>query len=399
MEPPAPSTLGKYQLVRRIAVGGMAEVFLAKVAGPGGFEKTVVLKRVLPHLAEDEQFIDMFRSEARLASKLNHPNVVSVFDFGQEGEDLFLVMDFIDGLTLRALYRRAFEAGTPLPFNLAAKILGGVCDGLAYAHELKDAKTGLGLDLIHRDITPDNVLVGLNGEVKVVDFGLAKSRGQLHKSGLGVVKGKYAYMSPEQLRGDPLDRRSDIFALGIVLYEVLTGTKPFAVSDTQRVAHAILFEPFAPAATLRPDVPPALQRILDRAFEKDRDRRYRDCREVLEDLEAFIAHIGEPVGPIQVAQWVTRMARPEAPTAAGLPAPATPAPVKVAAPANFPRPPPSSQTEPTQMRESPLLSHEADQTPQVATGLGASEQTPTPIASSPSGLSRLKSALSRWFRP
>lgn len=320
VQPPFLATLGKYQLVRKLAVGGMAEVYLAKVAGPGGFEKTLVLKRVLPHLAADDTFISMFRSEAKLAAQLNHPNVVSIFDFGQEGDVWFLVMEFIDGPNLRALFRRAFEVGQPIAFNLAAKIISAACEGLAYAHEFIDPQTGAPMQLVHRDVSPDNILLAKNGGVKVVDFGIAKAVGQTHHTKTGTVKGKVAYMPPEQLRGEPLDCRVDVFALGIVLYELVAGVKPFDITTDAVIMQAILFQKFRPALERRPETPPELQRILDRALEKNREARYADCREFQADLERFIFSQGLPVGQHQLAQLVARLGSA---TAAGT---ATPSP-------------------------------------------------------------------------
>jgi eukaryotic-like serine/threonine-protein kinase len=346
------TVIGKYQLIRKLATGGMAEVFLARVAGPGGFEKTVVLKRILPHLAEDQAFVQMFLEEARLAAQLNHPNVVSIFDFGQEGDQYVMVMEYIDGPNLRALYRRALELAQPLPFALAAKIVSFACEGLAYAHDFADPATGAPMNLVHRDISPDNILLGRNGGVKVVDFGIAKAANQEHHTKTGTIKGKFAYMPPEQLKGAVLDRRADIFALGIVLYELVTGQKPFESNSDAMVLQAILYEPMRPASMVRADTPPALQKIIDHALEKNRDARYGDCRELQADLEAFIVSQGAPVGQYQLAQLVQKLAGaatpavpptatpPPRPSQVGLGAVATPAPSSPALDAILPPPPP-----------------------------------------------------------
>jgi serine/threonine-protein kinase len=329
----------------------MAEVYLARVAGPGGFEKTVVLKRILPHLAEDQAFVQMFLEEARLAAQLNHPNVVSIFDFGQEQDQYVMVMEYIDGPNLRALYRRAVELAQPIPFALAAKIVAFACEGLAYAHDFPDPATGEPMNLVHRDISPDNILLGRNGVVKVVDFGIAKAANQQHHTKTGTIKGKFAYMPPEQLKGLPLDRRSDIFALGIVLYELVTGQKPFETNTDAQILQAILYEPMKPAAAHRPDTPPELQRILDRALEKNRDLRYSECRELQADLEQFIVSQGLAAGQYQLSQLVQRLAvaapaipptatPPPRPSQVGLMAAATPAPSSPALDALLPPAPP-----------------------------------------------------------
>lgn len=319
----APAVLGKYQLVRKLASGGMAEVFLARAAGPMGFEKQVVVKRILPHLADEQNFISMFLSEARLAAQLNHPNVVQVFDFGETDGSYFLVMEFIDGVNLRVLFRKAQEQSSPLPFTFVARIISQACEGLAYAHDFVDPADGQPMGLVHRDVSPDNVLIARNGSVRVVDFGIAKAANQTNLTKTGTVKGKFSYMPPEQLTGQPLDRRADVFALGIVMYELLTGRKPFDTSNEAFIVRAIMYEAFAPASQFRHDVPEALQRILDKALAKSREERYADCRELQSDLERFILQQGEPVSQYQLSQLVQRLAPPAAPTAP-LPQPSAP---------------------------------------------------------------------------
>ncbi|WNG45304.1 protein kinase [Archangium minus] len=308
--------LGKYQLVSKLASGGMAEVYLARAEGPMGFAKSLVVKRILPHLAEDPQFVEMFISEARLAAQLDHPHIVQIFDFGEVDGTWYLAMEFIDGLNLRVLARHAKITGMLLPPSYCARIIAHACDGLAFAHDSKDAITGAPLGLIHRDISPDNILLSRQGAVKVVDFGIAKAAGQGHRTESGVLKGKIAYMTPEQLRNMALDRRVDVYALGIVLYELLTGYKPFDTTSEASIVHAILHEPFVPAVERRPDLPAAMGRILERALAKDREQRYPDCRTLQADLEGFILSAGEPVGAWNLAQLVARVmatsASPEA---------------------------------------------------------------------------------------
>jgi serine/threonine-protein kinase len=299
--------VGKYQLGRKLATGGMAEVFLAKAEGPMGFEKTLVLKRILPHLAEDPQFVGMFLSEARLAAQLNHPNIVQIFDFGQAESTYYLAMEYIDGVDLRTLSLLARQKGVQLPPPICAKIVSSACEGLAFAHDFVDPGTGKPLNLIHRDISPDNILLSRQGAVKVVDFGIAKASTQGHKTQTGLVKGKIAYMPIEQLQGQPLDRRVDVYSLGIVLYELLTGQRPFDASTDVSMMQAILFEPLVPVTARRADLPPALTQILDRAICKVREQRYPDCRAFQADLERYILSTGEPIGPWQLAQAVTQL--------------------------------------------------------------------------------------------
>jgi serine/threonine protein kinase len=303
-------TLGKYTLLKKLASGGMAEVFLAKVAGPAGFEKVVVVKRILSHLAEDPKFVAMFLSEARLAAQLNHPNVVQVFDFGEQDGTWFLVMELIDGLNLRHLFRKAAEKNEFVPVPVALRIATMALEGLGYAHDFIDPTTGQPLGLVHRDVSPDNILVGRNGAVKVVDFGIAKAANQTHLTKTGTVKGKFAYMPPEQLQGQALDRRADVFAMGIVLYELLTTRKPFDTSNDAVVVRAILYEDFTPASTWRSEVPPELDAIIGRAFAKDPTTRYADCRAMATDLDRFLMSRGESPNPYDIAQVVQRLGGP-----------------------------------------------------------------------------------------
>jgi serine/threonine-protein kinase len=299
--------IGKYQLIHKLATGGMAEVFLAKAAGPMGFEKLCVLKRILPHLATEPTFVDMFLSEARLAAQLNHPNVVQIFDFGEAEGTYFIAMEYIDGPNLREMIRRASGVSLSLPIAFCARVVSSACEGLAFAHDFKDPATNLPMNIVHRDISPDNLLLSRQGAVKVVDFGIAKAAGQSPHTQTGVLKGKLAYMSPEQLRNEPLDRRADVYALGVVLYELLTGLKPFMATSEAGMVQAILFELQVPAVQRRPDVPEGLQRILAKALAKERERRYPDCAAFQADLEEFLLSIGKPMGAAQIALLVAMM--------------------------------------------------------------------------------------------
>jgi serine/threonine protein kinase len=315
--------LGNYELVRKLATGGMAELFLAKAMGPGGFEKTLVLKRILPHLAEDPEFVNMFLSEARLASRLHHSNIVQIFDLGRAGSTYFLAMEYIDGPSLRGLVQAARAQEVPLPPVLCAWMIAEACQGLAYAHDFCDPATRKPWELVHRDVSLDNILVSRQGTVKVVDFGIAKAAGQVHLTQPGIVKGKLSYMSPEQLREKPLDRRVDVYALGVVFYELLTGQKPFDAKNELGMARAILCEAPVPAVQRRPDLPKAVQWILDRALAKDREKRYPDCHAFQADLEAFIRATRQAVGASQLSRFIERVigSTPEVVTPTPTPAP------------------------------------------------------------------------------
>ncbi len=299
--------IGKYQLIHKLATGGMAEVFLAKAAGPMGFEKLCVLKRILPHLATEPTFVDMFLSEARLAAQLNHPNIVQIFDFGEAEGTYFIAMEYIDGPNLREMIRRASGVSLSLPIAFCARVVCSACEGLAFAHDFKDPATNLAMNIVHRDISPDNLLLSRQGAVKVVDFGIAKAAGQSPHTQTGVLKGKLAYMPPEQLRNEPLDRRADVYALGVVLYELLTGLKPFVANSEAGMVQAILFELQIPVVQRRPDVPEGFQRILAKALAKERERRYPDCASLQADLEEFVLSTGKPMGAAQMALLVAMM--------------------------------------------------------------------------------------------
>lgn len=300
--------MGRYRLIRKLANGGMAEVFLARVEGPLGFEKRLVLKRLLPHLAEDPEFVGMFLDEARLVARLEHPNLVQLFDFGEEGGRHYLAMEYVDGPSLWALSRRAWQLGRPLAPELCAWLISQACAGLAYAHALEEPGTGRPLGLVHRDVSLDNLLVSRAGSVKVVDFGIAKVTSAAPRTQVGVLKGKVACMAPEYLQGLPIDMRVDVYALGVALYELVTGRKPFeADSDMEVMRAALSGDLLLYVRALRPEVPEALARIIHRALAQDREQRYRDCRELQEDLEAFLRRQERAVGMEQVARQVREL--------------------------------------------------------------------------------------------
>ena len=298
------TTLGKYTLIRKLATGGMAEVFLARADGPMGFAKKCVVKRILPHFNDDPRFTEMFLGEARLAAELNHPNLVTIFDFGQHNGQYFLAMEYIDGANLRVLNQATRRQLGPMSLPLAARIIALAAEGLHFAHELR-SEQGEFLNLVHRDISPDNILVARNGSVKVVDFGIAKASTQPHLTKSGMIKGKMAYMPPEQLAREQLDRRADLFALGIVFYELVTGGMPFDATSEVSIIQAIMSQkPLEKPTVYRPDCPPDLEAIVNKCLEKDREKRYASCVELQADLEAFIKRSGETVGTREISQLV-----------------------------------------------------------------------------------------------
>jgi len=303
--------LGKYKLVKLIAAGGMAEVYLARQAGAAGFEKQVCLKRILPHLARDKQFVDMFLNEARLASQLDHPNIVSIFDLGEANGNYFIAMEFIDGPNLRGVAKRAAELNEFLPIAEVLKIVAQAAAGLQYAHDLTD-RDGNPLGLVHRDISPDNILVHRNGTAKVVDFGIAKAANSSGATRTGTLKGKVAYMPPEQLRGEALDRRTDVFALGVVLYELIGGRRPWEADNEVALIGQIMTMDATPLNELRPDAPEELVAIVHKAISKDRETRYQSCNELLADLEALLVTMGQSITQSRVADFVRAYSPPKA---------------------------------------------------------------------------------------
>ena len=308
--------IGKYKLIKLIASGGMAEVYLAKQAGAAGFEKLVCLKRILPHLARDKQFVDMFLNEARLAAQLDHPNIVQIFDLGEANGNYYIAMEFIDGPNLRSVAKRASELGELLPIAEVLRIVAQAAGGLHYAHELTDQATGEPLGLVHRDISPDNILVHKNGSAKVVDFGIAKAANSSGATRTGTLKGKVAYMPPEQLRGEALDRRVDAFALGVCLYELLAGKRPWEGSSEVALIGQIMTAEPQPLAELRPDAPTELLNIVERALNKDRDHRYQSCQELQHELEEVLTGLGQTVTAARIADFIRAYSPVEQPGSA-----------------------------------------------------------------------------------
>ena len=280
--------LAQHEILGLIASGGMADVWLARLRGPAGFEKLVAVKTVRAQLAADPEFREMFVNEARLAAGLNHPNCVQIFQLGEENGNYFLTMEFVNGFSLSRVFHRCDERGAVMPVDVAARVVMDVASGLDHAHHLCRAD-GQPLHLVHRDVTPGNILISMAGQTKVVDFGIAKAvaltdRGENTRA--GQVKGKFKYMAPEYLRGDPIDGRADLFALGLVFYRALTGRHPFDAPTEALNARLILdAEPIAPR-TLNRNVPPALEAVLSKALRKAPGERYQTAgamREAIED--------------------------------------------------------------------------------------------------------------------
>ncbi len=280
---------GDYELLRLIATGGMAEIYLARHGGMAGLSRMVVVKRMLPQLAVRPDFVRMFLDEARLAAKLNHPNIVQVFNLGEVDQSYYIAMEFVDGPHLGALFAHSLRQRVPLPIELCVQVVARAADGLHYAHEADDPDTGSSLGIVHRDISPQNLLVSRHGDVKVTDFGVAKASNQQTKTRTGIIKGKVAYMSPEQCLGEVVDRRTDVFALGIVLYELLTRRRLFREKSDLLIMQRITTETVAPPSTVNKDVDAELDAICGRALTRKRDERFADASEMSEALDSWLA--------------------------------------------------------------------------------------------------------------
>jgi len=298
--------LGKYEVIRQIAVGGMAELYLARTVGMEGFEKLVCVKRILPQYANNPSFVNMFLNEARLAATLHHPNIAQVYDIGQEQGEYFFAMEYVHGEDLGRLVATAQESGVPISLDCALTLVSGLCAGLHYAHE-KASPEGKPLGVVHRDVSPTNVLVSYDGAVKLVDFGIARAGGEPSQSAVG-LKGKISYMSPEQGRGKTaLDRRSDVFSVGAILYELTTGRRPFVDETEYAVLQQIVNRDADPPSSVMPGYPPALEAIVMRALARDVNRRYSTALELQNQLEDYAHDNRLRVSPLVLARLMSTL--------------------------------------------------------------------------------------------
>lgn len=299
--------IGRYTLLGKIATGGMAEVFLARHDGPEGFAKTVIVKRILEQFTDDADFVKMFLNEARIAALVNHPNVVSTLELGREEGRYFMALEYVDGCTLKRFVRRSFERGELPPPEYCARIVADACAGLHFAHELTDPISGVSLEIIHRDISPDNLLLSYSGLVKVSDFGIAKAANTLEQTRIGQIKGKLSYLSPERVRNEPADRRADIWSLGVVLYWMCSGQRPFQGPTENEVIEQIQFHEPPPLRHRAPEVPDELERIVLRALAKKPEERYQTARELQIDLERWLVASRRAVVASELADLMERL--------------------------------------------------------------------------------------------
>jgi serine/threonine protein kinase len=289
--------VGRYELLEPLGVGGMAEVFKARTFGPGGFERQVVIKQIQPAHAADPDFVRMFIEEAKIMALLHHPNVVQVYDFAEDEGAPFLALEYIDGLSVSRVLRVLRDTGRQMPPAIAAYVGREICRALDYVHNLSDAR-GARLRIVHRDVTPSNIMLTSSGGLKLLDFGVAKSRGSEGLTRAGTVKGKPAYLAPEQLDGRKIDGRADLFALGIVLHEMLSLQSLFAGDRDVATLRRIREMPIPPPSARRPEVPPALDAVVLRALERDPGRRYTTAAEMARELDAVVVSSRLRVGEV-----------------------------------------------------------------------------------------------------
>jgi TonB family protein len=309
---PDPDHFGQYEILEKIASGGMADVYKARRTGVEGFQKIVAIKKILPHLADDEQFIGMFADEAKLAAQLSHPNVVHIHDLGKiDAGGYFIAMEYVDGRDLRAILHSAREVATPMPVPLAIYVASKVASALDYAHRRRDPG-GKELAIVHRDVSPQNILISYEGEIKLCDFGIAKAASKVSTTLSGALKGKLQYMSPEQAWGRPIDHRTDLFSLGAVLFEMLTGEKLFRGDSDMNLLEKVREAEVPVPSSRNPEIPKSLDAILGKTLAREPDERYGSASDLLRDLEAVLYSYTPAPGSADLAIYLHRLQAEEA---------------------------------------------------------------------------------------
>ncbi len=294
---------GKYGLIRKLATGGMAEIFLARQDGIEGFSKDLVIKRILPIHADNTELIEMFLDEARIAATLNHPNIVQIFDLGRVDGEFFIAMEYVHGQDLRRICERGLTVGNFLPLRHASRIIADAAAGLHYAHMQRDSQ-GEPLNIVHRDVSPQNIVVSFDGVVKILDFGIAKAANKIVTTRHGQLKGKYAYMSPEQVNGLEVDHRSDIFSLGTLLYEITVCTRLFKADTDVKTIKNVSEAVVTPPSQIRPEYPRDLEEIVMRSLTQDPRDRFQNGQELQEALEDFLRNNRMKTGPVQLGNYM-----------------------------------------------------------------------------------------------
>jgi TonB family protein len=342
---PSGTPFGQYELTELIATGGMAEVYRARMQGVEGFQKIVAIKRILPHLTDNEEFVRMFVDEAKVAAQLQHPNIIHIYDLGKIERSYFIAMEYIDGRDLRSILRTLEEKRARLPLGLALFITSRLAAALDYAHRKHDLQ-GKAMTLVHRDISPQNVLISYDGDIKLCDFGIAKAASKASHTRAGALKGKLQYMSPEQAWGKDIDSRSDIFSLGLVLYEMLTGRKGFAGDSELSILEQVRTPRLIPPRELDPAIPPEVERVVMRALKEKREERYQSAAELAADLGTMLQVIRPTPGATELGAFLTDLVgRERAVGSASVPAP-RPAITPPPRPAPPPLPPRAARPKP-----------------------------------------------------
>ncbi|MCB1198888.1 MAG: serine/threonine protein kinase, partial [Deltaproteobacteria bacterium] len=289
---------GKYLLIEQAASGGMAVIYKAAAKMSDASIQTFAIKRILPQYSTDQEFISLLHDEAKLMVRLNHPNIVSMVEFGKHNEQFYIAMEYIDGITLKDLITKVASHHEPFTIDMASHIIREIAIGLSYAHRRKD-ENGKSLAIVHRDVSPANILLSFQGDVKVADFGISKAQSQSHKTQVGIIRGKIGYMSPEQTRSDiDIDHRSDLYSLGIIFYEMLTGLRPFASNTIPEAIKLVREGKLVKPSEVRQDIPKNLEAIMLKILAHDREERYQHAQDIVDDLNEFLvqhAPLGRPV--------------------------------------------------------------------------------------------------------
>ena len=301
-----PRPFGHYFILEKIAQGGMAEIFKGLTYDFMGLKKFIVIKRILPHIAANKEFIDMLVAEAKIAVNLSHGNIAQIFDLGKVGNDYFIVMEYVDGKNLSQIQRKSLENRQRLPVDHCVYFISALCDALDYMHRKKDEQ-GIDLGIVHRDISPQNIIVSYSGNVKLVDFGVAKAAFKLGEGEKGILKGKFAYMSPEQAEGEEIDSRSDIFSAGIVLWEMLVGQRLFKKKSNSETVMAVKEMAVLPPSHFRNDIHPELDTIVMRALERDIHKRYQSAHDMGLDLTKYLLKYYPEFKPGSVSEFVAHL--------------------------------------------------------------------------------------------
>ncbi|MEL6759140.1 MAG: serine/threonine-protein kinase [Myxococcota bacterium] len=297
---------GDYHLLGRLNTGGMAEVFLGRRVDAGPNAELLAIKRMLPRYSQDEEFSTMFQDEARIAGRLEHPNICRVVDQGAHQEQLFIVMEFVHGKDMKVVHLRANERGERIPETVVAYVLASIADALDHAHTLRNPSGELE-NLVHRDVSPQNILVSYDGQPKLIDFGVARAKSRVAQTRVGIVKGKFAYMSPEQATARPLDGRSDVWALGVVFYQLLTGELPFRGTSDLDTLRKIATGQAIPITDIAPDTPSEIVDIIARAMQPDANDRYQRAGEFANDCRAYANRGSQPVNAAALARYMKRL--------------------------------------------------------------------------------------------